>query len=123
MTALRPLAPPLLIAAGVTLVAWLVYGLVVGAIAAARQPGVLDVAIALLAPLPAALGAYLGARRAVPLVGRRGGSAAILGAVGAAAPVLVLGGAGALTGGSSPWTGLLLPSLGAAVGAWLGGRR
>ncbi len=110
-------------ALAVTVGAWLLVAVVIGVLAAVTSVGQTRLLALLATPLPALIGAFLGARRTARQLSL-GTPAAAAGFAGAAVVTIVLA---ALGWGESPATpilsALVLPVVGAATGAWAGGLR
>lgn len=110
------------VGAGVTVVATLVAGLLIGVVAATGSLGALRVASALLTGAPAAVGAFVGARRATRVLDH-GLPAAAVGVTGAMVVVVAIGLLSLADPGTSVVYAIVTPVLGALVGAGLGGVR
>lgn len=112
-----------LLAAGVTLVVWLLMGLFVGVVTVTDSTTALDVAVVVGSVIPAGVGAWFGANRVIHDLGH-GLAAAAVGLSGALLVVVVfavLGNIGGEQAGLMPT--VVWPLIGGLAGAWFGGVR
>ncbi|CAN5246264.1 hypothetical protein BH23ACT9_BH23ACT9_10590 [soil metagenome] len=117
----REVAIAAALAAAVNAASLVVAGIAIGLVALSGSPGVVRTIAALVTAVPAGLGAFVGARRAVGVL-HRGLPAAATGLSGTLLVVIVLALAGNLGAAeAAAGTAIISPVIGALTGAWLGG--
>lgn len=119
----RFLGREMLLAAAVTFAAWIAASIVIGVSTIFDSLAVLEVTIVVFSIIPAAVGAWFGAKRVVSDLGH-GLAAAAVGLSGALLVIIVL----AVVGNIGNERAALMPTVvwpvvGALTGAWFGGIR